>query len=136
MLSVYSNLFALGPWAELSRPEPAPTSVAGTPGDPCVFIPTDPCIDASLLSADVAALNPQLHPLEELRFFGESKLPFAGPVTKTPPPPLMAGHCYAVRNVYTDSNGKQWVQLYNPWGVGHPPPISFEDLERLRFVTA
>jgi hypothetical protein len=41
---------------------------------------------------------------------------------------LVADHAYAVNRVYTDSNGRQMVELYNPWGKQHPQPIPYEDL--------
>jgi hypothetical protein len=41
---------------------------------------------------------------------------------------VVADHYYAVQSVYTDANGKQMVQLYNPWGNTHPQPIPYDEL--------
>jgi hypothetical protein len=30
--------------------------------------------------------------------------------------------------MYTDANGKQWVELYNPWGNNHPKPIPYDEV--------
>lgn len=43
---------------------------------------------------------------------------------------LVTSHSYTLENVYTDSNGRQMVQLRNPWGYDHPQPIPFEELGR------
>jgi hypothetical protein len=32
---------------------------------------------------------------------------------------LVPNHCYAVKDVYVDENGRRWVELYNPWGTDH-----------------
>lgn len=39
-------------------------------------------------------------------------------------------HAYMVENVYTDSEGRQMVQLYNPWGHDHPKPIPFNEISK------
>jgi len=39
---------------------------------------------------------------------------------------LVKDHCYAVSNVYRDANGKQWVELYNPWAHDHAT-LSFDE---------
>lgn len=48
---------------------------------------------------------------------------------------LVPSHCYAVQNVWRDADGRQWVQLYNPWGQEHPKPMPFEQLQALRIYT-
>ncbi len=30
---------------------------------------------------------------------------------------VLGSTTYIVRRLYTDSKGKQWVELYNPWGT-------------------
>lgn len=32
---------------------------------------------------------------------------------------LVGNHFYTVERMYRDANGKEWVQLYNPWGKDH-----------------
>lgn len=44
---------------------------------------------------------------------------------------LVTSHAYTLDKVYTDANGKRWVQLYNPWGNTHPAPIPFEEIPSL-----
>jgi hypothetical protein len=43
---------------------------------------------------------------------------------------IVPAHAYTVQNIYTDNEGKKWVQLYNPWGTpsSQPRPIPFEEL--------
>ncbi|HSE43611.1 MAG TPA: C2 family cysteine protease [Acidobacteriota bacterium] len=41
---------------------------------------------------------------------------------------VVKDHYYAVQSVYTDANGKQMVQLYNPWGNTQPQPIPYDEL--------
>jgi hypothetical protein len=45
------------------------------------------------------------------------------------------GHCYAVSNVYRDANGKQWVELYNPWGHDHAR-LSFDEVRQRQIYIA
>jgi hypothetical protein len=40
---------------------------------------------------------------------------------------VVGDHYYAVQSVYTDANGKQMVQLYNPWGTNQPDPIPYDE---------
>jgi hypothetical protein len=40
---------------------------------------------------------------------------------------LVADHAYALNRVYTDSTGRQMVELYNPWGNTHPQAIPYDD---------
>jgi len=42
---------------------------------------------------------------------------------------IHGNHAYMVERVYTDADGKQMVQLYNPWGSDHPKPIPFDQLD-------
>lgn len=45
---------------------------------------------------------------------------------------LVAGHAYSVKGIKTDADGKQYVILYNPWGVGNEPkPIPIEEAAKL-----
>ncbi|HET7536776.1 MAG TPA: C2 family cysteine protease [Candidatus Didemnitutus sp.] len=48
---------------------------------------------------------------------------------------LVKDHCYAVSNVYRDANGKQWVELYNPWGHDHAT-LSFDEVRKREIYTA
>ncbi len=48
---------------------------------------------------------------------------------------LVKNHCYAVSNVYRDANGKQWVELYNPWGHSHVT-LSFDEARQREIHTA
>lgn len=41
---------------------------------------------------------------------------------------VVKDHYYAVQSVYTDANGKQMVQLYNPWGTNQPQPIPYDEV--------
>jgi hypothetical protein len=41
---------------------------------------------------------------------------------------LVADHAYAVNRVYTDSSGRQMVELYNPWGKQHPQAIPYDEV--------
>jgi hypothetical protein len=54
------------------------------------------------------------------------------PKKKVPGSPygLVTSHSYMVERVYTDADGRQLVQLRNPWGYDHPKPIPFEELGR------
>jgi len=60
----------------------------------------------------------------------------------TPPPGssldygLVNQHAYTVTKMYTDENGKQWVELYNPWGTSHPKAVPYDEVkEQFRSVT-
>ena len=48
---------------------------------------------------------------------------------------LVKDHCYAVSNVYRDANGKQWVELYNPWAHDHAT-LSFDEVRKREIYTA
>ena len=48
---------------------------------------------------------------------------------------LVKDHCYAVSNVYRDANGKQWVELYNPWAHDHAT-LSFDEVRTREIYTA
>lgn len=37
-------------------------------------------------------------------------------------------HCFVITNVYRDANGRECVQLYNPWGTNHPGPLTLDQL--------
>ena len=43
---------------------------------------------------------------------------------------IVPRHAYTVQNIYTDNDGKKWVQLYNPWGSpeSQPKPIPFDEV--------
>lgn len=43
---------------------------------------------------------------------------------------LVPKHAYTVQKIYTDNDGKRWVQLYNPWGSpeSQPKPIPFDEV--------
>jgi Calpain family cysteine protease len=41
---------------------------------------------------------------------------------------VVGDHYYAVQRVYTDANGRQMVQLYNPWGKNQPDPIPYDEV--------
>lgn len=43
---------------------------------------------------------------------------------------LHTWHGYVVTGASTDKDGKQMVNLYNPWGSDHPKPIPFEDFKK------
>jgi hypothetical protein len=43
---------------------------------------------------------------------------------------LHSWHSYVVTGTYTDKDGKQMVQLYNPWGSDHPKPMPFEEFKK------
>jgi len=47
---------------------------------------------------------------------------------------LVKDHCYAVSNVYRDANGKQWVELYNPWAHDHAT-LSFDEVRKREIYT-
>lgn len=47
---------------------------------------------------------------------------------KNSPYELHNWHVYLVEKAYVDADGRQMVQLYNPWGNDHPKPIPFEEL--------
>ena len=40
---------------------------------------------------------------------------------------LKPDHAYALNRVYTDSTGRQMVELYNPWGKTHPQAIPYDE---------
>lgn len=42
---------------------------------------------------------------------------------------VYGNHAYMVEKVYTDENGQEMVQLYNPWGSDHPKPIPYSELD-------
>jgi hypothetical protein len=42
---------------------------------------------------------------------------------------LVADHAYTLNKMYRDASGKQWVELYNPWGTNHPKPIPFDEIQ-------
>lgn len=45
---------------------------------------------------------------------------------------LVGGHAYSVKGIKTDADGKKYVLLYNPWGVGNEPkPIPIEEAAKL-----
>lgn len=48
---------------------------------------------------------------------------------------LVKDHCYAVSNVYCDASGKQWVELYNPWGHDHAT-LPFDEVRQREIYTA
>lgn len=44
----------------------------------------------------------------------------------------MGNHAYSVKGIKTDADGKKYVLLYNPWGVGNEPkPIPIEEAAKL-----
>lgn len=49
---------------------------------------------------------------------------------------MQPSHGYAVNNVYRDSNGKAWVELYNPWGKEHPSPVAFDEIKHMKMCTS
>lgn len=55
-------------------------------------------------------------------------LPTTGPGGTTPYG-LVGPHAYVVTDVF-EKDGKLQVQLYNPHGANHPPPVPFEDLAK------
>lgn len=42
---------------------------------------------------------------------------------------IHGNHAYMVEKVYTDENGTEMVQLYNPWGYDHPKPIPYSEVK-------
>jgi hypothetical protein len=42
---------------------------------------------------------------------------------------LVSDHAYTLNKMYTDANGRQWVELFNPWGDTHPKPIPFDEIQ-------
>jgi hypothetical protein len=43
---------------------------------------------------------------------------------------LVPAHVYTVQNVYTDTYGREWVELYNPWGYNQPERIPFDQINK------
>jgi hypothetical protein len=42
---------------------------------------------------------------------------------------VVKNHAYTVKSMYTDENGKQWVELYNPWGTNQPAPVPWDEVK-------
>jgi hypothetical protein len=39
---------------------------------------------------------------------------------------IVPNHAYTLNKMYVDDQGREMVELYNPWGNTHPQPIPFE----------